>query len=123
MSKEKMIWEFCEKYSQPTWIASRLMPDGVFNFIYTIIEVNQGKYIATACNNAYGANRIAVKSQSSKKVSDFGEHDGDFEFCVNLDGDIFTNLKQLKESIEDGTCLWLYTWYCNCEGEVTTEEY
>ena len=34
-----------------------------------------------------------------------------------------SELESLMKKIEDGKCLWLYTWYCNCVGEVTTKEY
>lgn len=86
------------------WCASRPFGDGFHSFIYTICPVENG-YTAEACNNAYGASRVAVRNTNCTKES------------------IFTNLEKLKTDIENGKVFWLYTGCCNCIGEITKEEY
>ena len=99
---KKINWDYDERGNY--WCGDRAYIDGVFSFIYTIYPVNNG-YIAEACNNAYGAERIAVKNTNCKKHS------------------VFKSREKLMKDIEDGNVLWLYTGYCNCEGEITKEEY
>ena len=100
-----MKWEYCE--SGNYWCASRLMPDGVCNYIYCIYPEMGGGYTADAMNNAYGAERVAVKSKRKKSMKP----------------SVFYDLSKLMRGIEDGKQLWLYTGYCNCIGKVTKEEY
>lgn len=87
------------------WIASRPYGDRCCDFIHTIYGDEKEGYTAEACNNAYGAERVAVKNKLCDRES------------------TFFSLDKLKERIENGTQLWLYTGYCNCVGEITTEEY
>jgi hypothetical protein len=100
-----MNWTYDKK---GYWCASRLMPDGVCNFIYCIYPTDDGKgYTANAMNNAYGAERIAVKSKDRKTFKP----------------SVFSDLHKLMRDIENGRQLWMYTGYCNCIGKVTREEY
>jgi len=98
-----MKWVYSE--SGNYWCASRKMPDGVCNFIYTIHPMMGGGYVAYACNNAYGAERVAVRNRYCTKES------------------VFSNLEKLMKDIENGNTFWLYVGYCNCVGMVTKEEY
>ena len=98
-----MEWEYSESCN--CWCASRLMPDGVCNFIYIIHPMMGGGYTAEASNNGYGACRVAVEDSSCTEPS------------------IFYDLNDLMQRIEDRTIYWLYTSHCNCAGKVTTEEY
>lgn len=91
-------------YSNGYWCASRLMPDGVCQFIYSIFPVDGG-YTADACNTAYGAERVAVEDI----------------YCT--EESVFENLEELMKDIENGNIYWLYTGFCNCVCEVTKEEY
>ena len=102
---ENINWSYCE--SGNYWCGSRLMPDGVCNFIYTIIPMMSGGYTAEAMNNAYGAERIAVsrKDHKSNKPS------------------VFKDLNKLMRAIENKTVYWKYTGFCNCVSKVTKEEY
>lgn len=102
LSGLNMKWDYDKRGNY--WCASRPYHDGVCDFIYTIFPVENG-YIAEACNNAYGAERVAVRNVNSKKQ------------CV------FKSLKKLMKDIEDENIFWLYTGYCNCVGKVTKEEY
>lgn len=105
MKKQKLTWDYDKK---GYWCASRLMPDGVCNYIYCIVPTEDGSgYTADAMNNAYGAERVAVSRKDKKKMQP----------------SVFKNLKQLMRRIENGTQLWMYTGYCNCIGKITTEEY
>lgn len=97
-----MEWEYSERGNY--WCADRDYGDGCCSFIYTIFPVKNG-YIAEASNNAYGAERVAVKNKNCKKES------------------VFKDLEKLKKDIEDRKILWLYTGYCGCVGKVTREEY
>lgn len=97
-----MEWDYDKRGNY--WSASRDYGDGCCSFIYTIFPVENG-YIADACNNVYGAERVAVKNENSKKQS------------------VFKNLEKLMKDIEDGKTLWLYTGFCNCVGRITKEEY
>ena len=56
------------------WCASRPM-DGELNadFIYCIKDIGDGRYIADAQNNAYGATRVAVGTQSCTSASEFDD--------------------------------------------------
>ena len=98
-----MNWEYDQ--SANCWCASRLMPDGVCNFCYIIFPMMGGGYVAEACNNAYGARRVAVENPSCTEQSRFYD---------------LTNLMQM---IENRDIYWLYTSHCNCIGKVTKEEY
>jgi hypothetical protein len=90
------------------WCASRPYHDGVCNFIYTIYESENGDgYYARACNNAFGASRIAVKSKNRKTEKP----------------SVFKNLNNLMSAIEKGEILWMYISHCNCIGKITKEEY
>lgn len=86
------------------WCASKDYGDGCCSFIYCIHQVCGG-YIADACNNAYGAERVAVKNMRCIKES------------------VFKDLEKLMKDIANGDILWLYTGFCNCIGKITTEEY
>lgn len=98
-----MTWEHSK---DGYWIASRPYDKiGICDFIYTIYGNEKDGYTAEACNNAYGAERVAVENKWCDKES------------------VFYSLDELKERIENGTQLWLYTGYCNCVGEITTKEY
>lgn len=99
-----MIWEYDKN---GYWISDKPYGDGVSDFIYTIYGNETDGYTAEACNNAYGAERVAVKNKNCKNPSKF------------------KSLSNLKKRIENGTQLWLYTGYCsdNILGEVTTKEY
>lgn len=102
---EKIDWEpYYEGF-----IGSRLMPDGVCNFIYHIYKDDDGNFRADATNNAYGAKRVAVKSRN----------------CKNIYGSKYkeSEVKNLMNNIENGKCLWLYISHCNVVGKVTTMEY
>lgn len=87
------------------WCASRPM-DGESNadFIYCIKDIGDGRYIADAQNNAYGATRVAVENQSCTSASEFND------------------LEKLKRDIENKNILWLYTGACNCIGLITFDE-
>ena len=101
-----MKWDYDKRGNY--WCASRLMPDGVCNFIYCIVPTEDGKgYTADAMNNAYGAERIAVKSKNRKTFKP----------------SVFSDLHKLMSDIEKGRQLWMYTGFCNCVGKVTREEY
>lgn len=102
---EKIDWE---SYYEG-FIGSRLMPDGICNFIYHIYKNEDGTYSVTADNNAYGAERVAVKSRN----------------CKNKYGSKYkeSELKALMKDIENGKCLWLYVSHCSIVGKVTTKEY
>ena len=102
---EKIDWE---PYYDG-FIGSRLMPDGVCNFIYEIYKDDDGNYRAEASNNAYGAIRVAVKSRN----------------CKNVHGSKYkeNEVKDLMKNIENSKCLWLYVSHCNVVGKVTTMEY
>lgn len=100
-----MEWVYNE--SGNYWCASRPMQDGVCNFIYTISPMIGGGYIAEAMNNAYGAERVAVKSKRKSSIKP----------------SVFHDLNKLMNDIEEGKILWLYTGFCNCVGKVTKEEY
>lgn len=102
---EKIDWE--PYYTG--FIGSRKMLDGICNFIYQIYKNEDGTYSAMANNNAYGAERVAVKSRN----------------CKNQYGSKYkeSELKDLMKNIENGKCLWLYTSHCNIVGKVTTKEY
>lgn len=97
-----MIWEYCKRGNY--WCADRDYGDGCCSFIYTIFPTKNG-YVAEACNNAYGAERVAVRNKNCTKES------------------VFTNLEKLMKDIENGKIFWLYTGFCNCVGKVTKEEY
>ena len=101
---KKINWSYCE--SGNYWCGSRLMPDGVCNFIYTIFPVDGG-FTAEAMNNAYGAERIAVtrRDHESTKPS------------------VFKDVNKLMNAIENNSVYWKYTAFCNCIGKVTKEEY
>ena len=88
------------------WIASRPYHDGVCDFIYFIYETEKG-YCAKASNNAFGANRVAIKSKNRKTEKP----------------SIFKNLNNLMSAIEKGEILWMYVSHCNCIGKITKEEY
>lgn len=98
-----MDWE----YSNGCWCASKPYHDGICDFIYTIFGNEKDGYTAEACNNAYGATRVAVRNKNCKKES------------------TFHSLEKLKKRIENGVQLWLYTGYCSdlILGEITTKEY
>lgn len=98
-----MEWTYDERGNY--WCASRDYGDGRCSFIYTIVPMMGGGYVAEACNNAYGAERVAVKSKRCVKRS------------------VFHDLAKLMKNIENGNTLWLYTGYCNCIGRITKEEY
>ena len=98
-----MEWTYSKRSMY--WCASRKMPDGVCQFVYTIHPDDRGGYVAYAMNNAYGAERVAVKSYSCTKQS------------------VFEDLEKLMADIANGNTLWLYTGFCNCVGKVTKEEY
>ena len=101
--KNLLKWEYSE--SANCWTASRLMPDGVCNFVYKIFPMMGGGYIAEASNNAYGACRVAVENASCTEYS------------------IFDDINDLMTRIENRSIYWLYTSHCNCIGKVTKEEY
>lgn len=98
-----MEWEYSK---DGYWFASRPM-DEMFDFIYCIYGNEEKGYTAEANNNAYGAERVAVRNKNCKNPSKF------------------KSLNNLKKRIENGTQLWLYTGYCsdNILNEVTTKEY
>lgn len=96
------MWGYCK--SGNYWCASRDYGDGCCSFIYTIFPVKNG-YVAEACNNAFGAERVAVRNKKCTKES------------------VFTNLEKLMKDIENGKIFWLYTGFCNCVGKVTKKEY
>ena len=98
-----MEWEYIKNNN--CWMASRPYGDNCSEFVYTIYGNNTIGYTAEAYNTAYGADRVAVENIWCEKES------------------LFYSLDELKERIENGTQLWLYTGYCNCIGEVTTKEY
>lgn len=94
------------KYSNGHWCATRPYHDGICDFIYAIFGNEKDGYTAEATNNAFGAHRVAVRSRRCRKES------------------IFNSLEELKEKIENGTQLWLYTGvHDRCFGEITTKEY
>lgn len=97
-----MKWDYDRRGNY--WCASRDYGDGCCNFIYAIFKTQEG-YTAEACNNAFGAERVAVKDQTCTKES------------------VFKDRKKLMKAIEDHEVLWLYTGFCNCVGKITTEEY
>ena len=99
-NERKISWDYDKRGNY--WCGDR--GDGCCSFIYTIFPVEDG-YIAEACNNAFGAERVAVRNVNSKKQS------------------VFKNREKLMKDIEDGKIFWLYTGYCNCVGKVTKEEY
>ena len=101
---EKINWSYDRRGNY--WCGSRLMPDGVCNFIYTIFPVDNG-YTAEAMNNAYGAERIAVIEKDHKSSSP----------------SVFKDLNKLMTAIEKRTIYWKYTGFCNCIGKITKEEY
>ena len=101
--KEKLKWDYDHK---GYWCASRDFGDGCCNFIYCIVPTDGG-YIADACNNAYGAERIAVSSYAHKTNKP----------------SVFKDLDKLMADIESGKQLWKYTGFCNCVGKITREEY
>lgn len=98
---EPLKWEHVVKDNY--YIASRDFGDGCHDFIYHIFPV-EGGYVAEACNNAYGAERVAVEDEYCEKQS------------------VFKNLRKLMQDIENRNAYWLYTGFCNCVGEVTKEE-
>lgn len=97
-----MKWDYDKRGKY--WCAARDYGDGCCSFIYIIFQIKNG-YIAEASNNAYGAERVAVRNSNSKKQS------------------VFKSLEKLMNDIENGKTYWLYTGYCNCVGKVTKEEY
>lgn len=97
-----MKWDYYKRGNY--WCASRDYGDGCCSFIYRIYPTKNG-YTADACNNAYGAERVAVRNRNCTKES------------------VFKNLKKLMEDIENGKIFWLYTGLCNCVGKITKEEY
>lgn len=97
-----MEWDYSN--SGNYWCADRDYGDGCCSFIYTIFPVKNG-YVAEACNNAFGAERVAVRNKNCKKES------------------VFKSREKLMKDIEEGKTLWLYTGYCSCIGKVTREEY
>lgn len=101
-NERKISWDYDKRGNY--WCGDRNYGDGCCSFIYTIFPVEDG-YIAEACNNAFGAERVAVRNVNSKKQS------------------VFKNREKLMKDIEDGKIFWLYTGYCNCVGKVTKEEY
>lgn len=101
---EKINWSYDKRGNY--WCGSRLMPDGVCNFIYTIFPVENG-YTVEAMNNAYGAERIAVIKKDHKSSSP----------------SVFKDLHKLMRAIEKRTIYWKYTGFCSCIGKVTKEEY
>ena len=103
VSNNGMEWTYIKRSKY--WCASRKMPDGVCQFVYTIHPDDRGGYIAYAMNTAYGAERVAVKSYNCTKQS------------------VFEDLEKLMADIANGNTLWLYTGFCNCVGKVTKEEY
>lgn len=98
-----MEWIYSE--SGNYWCASRPMFEGCnLDFIYTIFPMMGGGYTVEACNNAYGACRVAVRHKNCVKAS------------------VFHDLAKLMKDIENGNTFWLYTSHCNCIGEITKEE-
>lgn len=97
-----MKWDYNKRGKY--WCADRDYGDGHCSFIYTIFPV-KGGYVAEACNNAFGAERVAVKNENCTTES------------------VFKNRKKLMADIENGNTFWLYTGFCNCVGKVTKEEY
>lgn len=98
-----MQWDYDKRGNY--WCASRKMPDGICQFVYTIYPDDRGGYVAYANNTAYGAERVAVKNYTCTKAS------------------VFKDLEKLMADIENGNTLWLYTGFCNCVGTITKEEY
>lgn len=101
-NNSKIRWSYDERGKY--WCGDRDYGDGCCSFIYTIFQV-EGGYVAEACNNAYGAERVAVWNERCTEQS------------------VFKNLEKLMKGIEQGIVFWLYTGYCNCVGKVTREEY
>ena len=86
------------------WCGDRDYGDGVSSFIYIVRPVKNG-YVAEATNNAFGAERVAVRNR----------------YCANKS--VFKNREKLMRDIENGKTYWLYTGFCNCVGKITKEEY
>ena len=97
-----MKWNYNKKGNY--WCASRDYDGGSGSFIYTIFATENG-YTAEACNNVYGAERVAVRNTHCTKAS------------------VFSNLEKLKTNIENENIFWLYTGFCNCIGKITKEEF
>ena len=103
-NKDKIRWDYDKRGNY--WCGDRDYGDGCCSFIYYVYPEKDG-YIVEACNNAYGAERVAVKSK--RKLS--------------AKPSVFHDLEKLMKDIEERKILWLYTGFCNCVGEVTKEEY
>ena len=98
----KIRWEKHSNY----WFGYRDYGDGYSFYLYYIFPVENG-YIVEACNNTYGADRVAVKNKRCVKAS------------------VFKDLEKLMRDIENGNTLWLYTGHCSIvvKGMITKEEY
>lgn len=101
-NKRKIRWEKHSSY----WRGDRDYGDGYSFYLYYIFPVENG-YIVEACNNIYGADRVAVKNKR----------------CVK--GSVFKGLEKLMGDIENGNILWLYTGRCSIwqKGKITKKEY
>lgn len=97
-----MEWDYSKRGNY--WCVARDYGDGCCSFIYTIFKTKDG-YTAEACNNAFGAERVAVRNKNCTKAS------------------VFKDRKKLMKAIEEGKAFWLYTGFCNCVGKITKEEY
>ena len=85
------------------FVASRLMEDGVCDYIYDIYGNEKDGYWATRCNNGWGEECVAVANTRCKRESRF------------------KNLEKLKKAIENKRVLWLYVSHCNCVGRISRE--